>query len=80
MLDGNENDRTMLVTGHARIADDVWHITLRDPDGAELPAWEAGAHIDIVLDADPESQEAFAIIADSRWQMPPVLICTAGMS
>ena len=56
MLDGNENDRTMLVTGHARIADDVWHITLRDPDGAELPAWEAGAHIDIVLDADTVRQ------------------------
>ena len=56
MTGSNEVDRAMLVSGHDRIADDVWLISLRDPQGAALPTWEAGAHIDIVLDADTVRQ------------------------
>lgn len=56
MAGDNEIDRTLIIAGHERIADAVWLITLRDPSGGALPAWEPGAHIDIVLDADTVRQ------------------------
>ncbi|CAM5547117.1 ferredoxin [Streptomyces spiroverticillatus] len=34
------------------IADGVLALTLRAPDGADLPAWDPGAHIDLVLTPD----------------------------
>mgnify|MGYP006268348899 CR=1 FL=1 len=52
MSGSNEVDRSLIVGGHERIADDVWLITLRDPSGSQLPEWEAGAHIDVVLGSD----------------------------
>lgn len=40
-----------LVIGHrADEADGVISLTIRHPDGAELPAWEPGAHIDLLLE------------------------------
>lgn len=52
MILDNEVDRTVVVTGHERIADDVWRVTLADPEGAALPEWQPGAHIDVVLGPD----------------------------
>jgi ferredoxin-NADP reductase len=37
-------------------ADGVLALTLRHPLGEELPAWEPGAHIDVVLGPDLERQ------------------------
>ena len=39
------------------VADDVVLLTLGARDGAELPAWAAGAHIDLVLGTDAEGEE-----------------------
>lgn len=44
----NEVDRLVVVAGHEQVADGVVLVTLRDPNGQSLPAWEAGAHIDVV--------------------------------
>ncbi|WP_395107916.1 PDR/VanB family oxidoreductase [Actinomadura sp. SCN-SB] len=42
-------DRKLVVLGRERVADGVVALDLADPDGAELPAWTPGAHIDLVL-------------------------------
>src|SRR5687768_7767385 len=34
------------------VADGVVRLTLRHPDGEPLPAWEPGAHLDLVLGPD----------------------------
>ncbi|SFW70635.1 PDR/VanB family oxidoreductase [Amycolatopsis australiensis] len=39
----------LLVDHKEKLADDVVGVTLRAPDGRALPAWEPGAHIDLVL-------------------------------
>ncbi|MEQ6902694.1 PDR/VanB family oxidoreductase [Nocardioides sp. YIM 152588] len=41
-----------VVTALETIADDVVLLTLAHADGAELPAWTAGAHLDLVLGDD----------------------------
>ncbi|MFD9462308.1 PDR/VanB family oxidoreductase [Streptomyces sp. NPDC060027] len=46
-----------LVVGRREfVADGVLALTLRHPLGAELPSWEPGAHIDVVLGPDLERQ------------------------
>ena len=42
-------DLPVVVTRHARVADDIVHIVLESPAGTPLPAWSAGAHIDLEL-------------------------------
>ena len=42
-------DITVVVTRHARVADDIVHIVLESPAGTPLPAFAAGAHIDVEL-------------------------------
>ncbi len=42
-------DLPVVVTRHARVADDIVHIVLESPAGTPLPAWSAGAHIDVQL-------------------------------
>lgn len=39
----------VVVTRHARVADDIVHIVLESPAGTPLPAFAAGAHIDVEL-------------------------------
>jgi len=42
-----------LVVGRRNdVADGVITLTLRHPDGRELPSWQPGAHIDLLLDGD----------------------------
>ncbi|MGN9837088.1 PDR/VanB family oxidoreductase [Nonomuraea sp. H19] len=45
-------DRKLVVHAREQAADGVVALDLRDPDGAELPAWTPGAHIDLVLAGD----------------------------
>jgi vanillate monooxygenase ferredoxin subunit len=42
-------DIPVVVTRHRKVADDIVHIVLESPDGTSLPAFAAGAHIDVEL-------------------------------
>lgn len=42
-----EEWRTVRVSAAASVADDVVELRLDDPDGAALPAWEPGAHLEV---------------------------------
>jgi ferredoxin-NADP reductase len=46
----NEVERIAVVTEAARAATDVMMLRLADPNGADLPEWAPGAHIDVTLD------------------------------
>ena len=47
-----EHEADLVVREAQKIADGVVAIILGAPDGAQLPAWTPGAHIDFVLDDD----------------------------
>ncbi|MGP3944877.1 PDR/VanB family oxidoreductase [Streptomyces sp. 6N106] len=53
---GGEYEDTLLVARREEVASDVVALTLRHPTGRELPAWEPGAHLDLVLDPGPTRQ------------------------
>ena len=52
-------------------ADGVVSLTLAHPDGAELPAWEAGAHVDVTVDEGVVRQ--YSLCSDprdrTRWRL-----------
>ncbi|WP_345527677.1 PDR/VanB family oxidoreductase [Nocardioides endophyticus] len=48
----NESVRTLVVSRKQALTADVTLLDLRDPEGAALPAWEPGAHVDLVLPDD----------------------------
>ncbi|SFA97652.1 Ferredoxin-NADP reductase [Amycolatopsis marina] len=48
--------RELLVAAREQVADGVVRLTLRDPNGDPVPAWEPGAHIDLLLDEGLERQ------------------------
>ncbi|AGP55564.1 PDR/VanB family oxidoreductase [Streptomyces rapamycinicus] len=56
MSPGGEYEDTLLVARREEVASDVVALTLRHPAGRDLPAWEPGAHLDLVLDAGPTRQ------------------------
>ncbi|GAA1103870.1 PDR/VanB family oxidoreductase [Streptomyces javensis] len=56
MNPGAEYEDTLLVARREEVASDVVALTLRHPAGRDLPAWEPGAHLDLVLDAGPTRQ------------------------
>ena len=47
-----EHEVDLVVREARTVADDVVVLTLADPQGAELPAWTPGAHIDLILGDD----------------------------
>jgi ferredoxin-NADP reductase len=47
-----ETELDTVLTRREVLADGVVRLTLTRPDGGELPAWEAGAHLDLVLAGD----------------------------
>jgi len=47
-----EHELTLTVSRKEAAADGVVALTLRDPAGGPLPAWDPGAHIDVVLGDD----------------------------
>lgn len=59
------------VAGKRKVAETVWELILKHPDGETLPRWDAGAHIDVVLEknlirqyslaGDPSSQTEYKI-------------------
>lgn len=48
----SERRSELVVTGRSVAAEGVVVLTLADPDGASLPAWTPGAHIDVLLADD----------------------------
>ncbi|MGW3666739.1 PDR/VanB family oxidoreductase [Streptomyces sp. NPDC005141] len=52
----NAYEAELVVERRESVADGVLALTLRHPLGAELPSWEPGAHIDVVLGPDLERQ------------------------
>lgn len=55
---------TLVVMNKREVADDIVELTLARPDGARLPDWAPGAHIDIVL-PDGTSRQ-YSLLGD-RW-------------
>ena len=51
-----EYETGLTVTRRTQEADGVVSLTLRHPDGEELPGWEPGAHIDLLLDGSRTRQ------------------------
>lgn len=49
-------ERELVVDAVTREADDVVGLTLRDPDGAPLPRWTSGAHLDLFLPSGRQRQ------------------------
>ncbi|MER5667383.1 ferredoxin reductase, partial [Streptomyces mirabilis] len=49
-------DIELVVEDREFVADGVLSLTLRHPLGEELPAWEPGAHVDVVLGVGLERQ------------------------
>lgn len=70
----------LTVAGVRTVADDVVVLELTDPDGAELPPWEPGAHLELVLPSGlirqyslcgrPEDRDRYTVavlrVADGR--------------
>ncbi len=52
MPDNREFEAELVISAYETIADDVVAVTLVHPTGADLPSWEPGAHIDLVLTED----------------------------
>ncbi|GAB2713216.1 PDR/VanB family oxidoreductase [Streptomyces bullii] len=61
----------LVVAQKELVADGVLALTLRHPLGEELPAWEPGAHIDVVL--GPELERQYSLCGDpadrSAWRI-----------
>lgn len=55
-LTTSEFEARARVTAKREVADGVVTLSLRDVDGHPLPAWEPGAHVDLVLDGVPTRQ------------------------
>ncbi|MFL6111953.1 MAG: PDR/VanB family oxidoreductase [Catenulispora sp.] len=47
-----EYEDELVVDRRSEAADGVITLTLRHPDGRDLPSWQPGAHIDLLLDGD----------------------------
>jgi ferredoxin-NADP reductase len=66
-----ESELTLVIESRENAADGVIALSLRDPTHAELPAWQPGAHIDLILSngltrqyslcGDPRDRRAYRI-------------------
>jgi ferredoxin-NADP reductase len=72
---GQEVDLDLVVAARREPATGVVELELRDPSGAELPAWEPGAHIDVLLPDDSARQ--YSLCGDpadrSSWRLGVLL-------
>jgi len=62
----DEVDLRLLVARRETAADGVVALELRDPSGADLPAWSPGAHLDLVLAPDLVRQYSLCGDPDDR--------------
>ncbi|MFF0141129.1 PDR/VanB family oxidoreductase [Streptomyces sp. NPDC005227] len=58
----NAYEAELVVARRESAADGVLALTLRHPQGAELPSWEPGAHVDLVL--GPELERQYSLCGD----------------
>ena len=66
-----ETELDMQVAARRDVADGTVELTLAEPSGAPLPAWNAGAHIDLVLNPSLTRQYSLCGSAadDSTWKV-----------
>lgn len=61
----------LVVAARSAVAEDVVLLTLEAPDGAPLPAWAPGAHVDLLL--APGLERQYSLCGDpadtARWQV-----------
>lgn len=71
----SEHVDDLVVAGREPVADGVVSLLLEHPDGAELPAWTPGAHVDLVLGPDLTRQYSLCgSPADrGRWRLGVLL-------
>ena len=67
-----EHEADLVVARRETVAQDVVALTLADSDGARLPAWTPGAHVDLVL--NPALTRQYSLCAldphdDSSWRI-----------
>ncbi|MCG7205098.1 PDR/VanB family oxidoreductase [Streptomyces arenae] len=67
---------TLRVVSRTDVADSIAVLTLEDPEGRPLPAWEPGAHVDLVLDPGvgaPQIVRQYSLCGDPadrhRWRV-----------
>ncbi|MET8220357.1 PDR/VanB family oxidoreductase [Streptomyces hirsutus] len=51
-MPANESVHELVVRRRDQMAQDVVRLTLARPDGGDVPTWEPGAHLDLLLDDD----------------------------
>jgi reductive dehalogenase len=61
-LDGAPPVFPVILCARADLSADTVRFELRAPDGADLPAWDAGAHLDVVI--APEFQRQYSLAGD----------------
>ncbi|WP_219417823.1 PDR/VanB family oxidoreductase [Pseudonocardia nigra] len=70
-MTSSETERDLVVHERDDVADGVAVLRLRHADGADLPAWEPGAHVDLVL--TDELTRRYSLCGDpadrSTWQV-----------
>lgn len=69
MTDHHETELDTVVVGRSRASDDVDIFELRAPDGAPLPAWSPGAHIDVILPGIGERQYSLVPAPAGSWRI-----------
>lgn len=62
----DEFEADLVIASRDVVADDVIRLTLADPSGADLPVWEPGAHIDLVLTPELTRQYSLCGSPDDR--------------
>ncbi len=53
-----ESDRLLVVDERTQLVPGVVSLTLRDPSGADLPQWQPGSHIDVILPTPTQLPDA----------------------
>ena len=69
MTDHHETELDAVVAGRRRASDGVDVFELRAADGAPLPGWSPGAHIDVVIPQIGERQYSLLPAASGAWRI-----------
>lgn len=66
-----ETEVDLRVAARREVAEGIVELTLADPTGAQLPAWTAGAHVDLILDPSLTRQYSLCGSAgdESTWKV-----------